>query len=329
MEITEEIQEITSLKVSNLLKKLDLQQSTTPQSFTGSKPLAENTLRAYRKHLKGMENFCMFIGDYESLLILLEKPPEPFCPAMNPLTICHYIHFKRWPKDTPLRNIITNELVLDIFGNSIVCQGKWKDPKNVDQLISAIGAIHAAKGHRECFFDSCKDCIDDGNLGCRFHRGNPLFWKKGNPKNCDLLENIINKNSKDGSSYVSHGDSPITPWELIDIREHLINSNNLYDLQIITMILVSVKLFLREDEVSSLRIESFIQDLFVVTPEGYIEGLAVSVQGKSDQKPVTLMLWADNDIPNLCPIRHLLVYLYESKICSGFIFPARKRTGSL
>lgn len=328
MNINEKIKEIAEKEIQILLNKLELNCSESSQSLIGSKPLAANTIKAYQKHIRGIEKFCMLIGDYHSLLILLEKPPEPFVPAMSPETISYYIHFKRWKRDTALKNIISNQPILDIFGNPILCEGSWKDPKNVDQFIAAIGTIHAARGHREQFFESCASCIEDEqNLGCRFHRGNPLLWRRGNPKNCSLLENVISKNTKVGSGYVAKGDSPLTPWEIADMRECLVNSNNLFDLQLYVMILLSIKLFLREEELASIKIESFNEDLFVISSTGFVEGLSLFIQGKSDKQPVTLMIWTDHEIPNLCPVRHLLVYLHEANIKNGYIFPSRKKSG--
>lgn len=224
-------------------------------------------------------------------------------------------------------DILSQQPIKDVFGNIILCEGSWKDPKNAEQLISAVGALHAAKGHRETFYDSCEDCIKAENIGCRFHRGSPLLWRKGNPKNCTLIEDVLNKNTKDGSDYVAEGDSPLTPWELMDIRQHLVNSNDLFDFQIFVMILLSVKLFLRADEICSLKIENFNQDLFVLSEKRFVEGLAVTIQGKSDKVPVTLMIWADQETPKFCPVRHLLVYLNETQI-TGYIFPSKKKSSS-
>lgn len=52
-----------------------------------------------------------------------------------------------------------------------------------------------------------------------------------------------------------------------------------------------------------------------------VEGLAVKIKGKSDKKWKTLMIWADQH-PQLCPIRHLLVYIFVAKIKSGNLFPS-------
>jgi hypothetical protein len=92
----------------------------------------------------------------------------------------------------------------------VKCDGKWKDPKNVDQLLSAIDAIYS--GQRGTFIDTCVECVNLESQkkyhGCHFHRGSPLICRKGNTKDCDLIMNVVDQNSKDGSTYLSRGDFP-------------------------------------------------------------------------------------------------------------------------
>jgi len=131
----------------------------------------------------------------------------------------------------------------------------------------------------------------------------------------------MRKSFNDSSDYVAKGDSPLTPWELIDIRNYLLRSGSLWDFQFWTMILVACKLFLREDELSSLSFGSIDKSLSVVDESGSVHGLAVVIKGKSDSKPVTLMLWGDDDVPELCPVRHLLAFLSMLGSRSGYFFP--------
>ena len=52
-------------------------------------------------------------------------------------------------------------------------------------------------------------------------------------------------------------------------------------------------------------------------------GMCLKVFGKSDKDWVTLMLWADDECPEFCPVCLLLVYLYVSKIKGGFLFTSK------
>jgi hypothetical protein len=121
---------------------------------------------------------------------------------------------------------------------------------------------------------------------------------------------------------MAKGDSPLTPTELLKLRGRLLSSNSLFDFEIWVMIIIACRLFLREDEVSSLKIEDVVPEITSVKSNGYVEGIAFQIQGKCDPQPVTLMMWADPNFPNLCPINALLAWLSLSKIKGGFIFPS-------
>ena len=49
--------------------------------------------------------------------------------------------------------------------------------------------------------------------------------------------------------------------------------------------------------------------------------MVFKVKGKSDKKPAHLILWRNDEFPELCPVRHLLVYVKISGFDSGFLFP--------
>lgn len=143
--------------------------------------------------------FCSHIGDYESLLMLLPKPPNEFCPSMKPESIALFISYKRGEKGTPLTDDDGNH-VSDVFGHPME--------------------------------EKCERCIEKeqnstGYEGCQFHRGQPLIWRKGNPKDCAILENAVSQNSKDGVEYQAQGDLPLTPDELSKMRQPLVSTNSL------------------------------------------------------------------------------------------------------
>ncbi|RHZ41230.1 hypothetical protein DYB31_003555, partial [Aphanomyces astaci] len=85
----------------------------------------------------------------------------------------------------------------------------------------------------------------------------------------------------------------------MDIRTHLLSSNSLDDFQLFTMVLVSIKLFLRSDELVQLKGSDICYELTVVDTLGFVEAMAFVVQGKCDKAPVTLMLWSDETLPVL------------------------------
>lgn len=91
-----------------------------------------------------------------------------------------------------------------------------------------------------------------------------------------------------------------------------------------TMILIGCKLFLRSDELTDkdgLKLSSICKDYSLVREDGIIKALAIKVVGKSDKKPVILMLWADESNILLCPVVHLLIWMYYIEHKDGPLFP--------
>ena len=92
------------------------------------------------------------------------------------------------------------------------------------------------------------------------------------------------------------------------------------------MLLLGIKCFLRADEVVNLTVEDFPSMSFtVLNPEnaGFfkVKELALEVCGKCDKRAVTLLLHRDDKNPEFCLIRHLLLYMSQTNISSGFLFP--------
>lgn len=268
----------------------------------------------------------MLYGNYESLLILQENPLEPLCPSMDPWSLVLYIKFKRSKSREPLKDIDNNKDIKDAFGNLITWISGWNDPDNVLQLLSAVSTVHASRGHdlnsqhHDQYDQSVELHLSGEKSGCYYYAMNPHHWRNRNLKNSKLLHNAINQNSKDSFTYRPHSNSPLMLWELLDKWAFLTSMNSVWDLIIWTMTLIAVKLFLREDEVSQLQLSSLNKDLSVICEDRMIDRLVFIVKGKADTHLVMLMLWPDYNIPELCPILHLVTYITVSSYKSGFMF---------
>ena len=70
-----------------------------------------------------------------------------------------------------------------------------------------------------------------------------------------------------------------------------------------------------------MELDHFILELVDYYNSGEVERLCVKVKGKSDKEWVTLLIWSDNENPEFCLVRHLLVYLKLTGITGGFLFP--------
>jgi hypothetical protein len=73
------------------------------------------------------------------------------------------------------------------------------------------------------------------------------------------------------------------------------------------MLLTSTYLFLRHDECHNIKVED-IRPKYSADEQMKIVNLCFRIQGKTDKTPQNLILWAYDDCPALCPIRHLMSY---------------------
>lgn len=295
--------------------------------ITGNKHLKKKSLSTYETKYRALRYFFCMIGDYQSLIILLKNRPDR-CPAMSPMSLALLIRWKRGKFGSPLLNM-DNEHVRDVNGVPINCTGDWKDPDNVKQLTSAVGACHQAAGLDGLYIERCADCHlawnENSTMGCQYHLGHPNMWRKGNPCTANLLKNEVRRWNCEGADYEVRGDSPLTPWEVVSLRHRLCSSGNLMDLCFFTIVIIAIKLFLRSDEFVNIKFEDIRWDLTSFQDDGNIHGLVVEIKGKSDNKKKPFVIWSDDKLPVLCPIRHLLVYLYCSGITEGYLFPTLEK----
>jgi hypothetical protein len=84
---------------------------------------------------------------------------------------------------------------------------------------------------------------------------------------------------------------------------------------------MAIYLFLRHDDIYDLEFASYIPHLSTVRSDGSVDNLVFKVHGKSDIEYKYLVLWACHDKPELCPVRHLLVYIHLCNIAEGYLFP--------
>jgi hypothetical protein len=124
-----------------------------------------------------------------------------------------------------------------------------------------------------------------------------------------------------GSTYEAKGCSQLLPIELRGLQRKLTCTQSIVDLQTWTIIILATALFLRHDEFHKIKVDNFVLSLFMVL-KNKIQALAVKVKGKKDNREVTLLIYANDDYPELCPVRALLVYCYMIGIKSGLVFPS-------
>ena len=216
----------------------------------------------------------------------------------------------------------------DIFGNSINCAGGWNAQVNVTQFSGAMSTLHKGRGHGDQYKKSCNECVEEWKKnpncnGCIHHPGLFLFKRRGNPTKCQLFTNAYQEAMKRLKNHEITGAYQILPHELRDIRQKLLSSNRLDDLQLYVGILLSIHLFLRHDEFARIKMQHVKPNLCQIK-NGVVSRIAFQICGKTDKRFVTMFLHRCDDVPELCPVRHLLVYLYVAKNSKGFLFPRLK-----
>ena len=196
--------------------------SMTARRF-GNKKIAKTTLvGTYLSTLRQFWRFCAYIGDYDSMIILL-TPATGRTPSMNNHTIEQFLRFKR-RKDTALLD--DGEIpVLDIHGNQVMCEGKWNNPQKAKHFISAVNNLHAARGAGGQYHDVCEDCADmpveTRHLGCDTHNlVGARLYRVGNPGVSTLVKNTLHQVSD--PNYQEHGCSQLLPSMIRALRTALL-----------------------------------------------------------------------------------------------------------
>lgn len=305
------------------LKKNDFKLEDESRAQTGSKKLTGNTTKNYGKHFNGLFRFSCVIGDYESLLILHPQAPLQFCPSMKARTVALYMRYKTMEKGSPLLDE-NDRHVFNVFDERVLCVGDWKDPGNCDQYMSSVTRIHMARGQSGLYMDECNDCIqaynsDKNSTGCRFHPGEFRVWRKGNPRQSELVQNLYSECKDYCSHHVIKGSYQLLPEALMQIRDLLLSTGRLHDLQLWCIILVSIYLFLRHDEFHGIKLSDIRREFSAVTQEK-ISSICIRVKGKTDNVPRNLVLWSRDEMPSLCPVRTSLDLLSFGQV---FVFRFR------
>ena len=84
---------------------------------------------------------------------------------------------------------------------------------------------------------------------------------------------------------------------------------------------MGIKLFLRVTESLTMKVEDFPSELMMLESTScHVSALALRILGKGGDYH-WLSMYLDDEFPELCPIRALLLYLSLSRIKKGYLFP--------
>lgn len=173
----------------------------------------------------------------------------------------------------------------DSKGRDMTCKGGWKDPKNASPFRTALSHVHAnahgRTGDYKEFCEACSVAFRAGITGgCEFHNGDPRTTRTGNVCRSTLVNNTIEHIVKESDHQIV-GAKHLLPSQVRQIRDHCIGSNDKGKFEIFTLLLVSINLFLRKLEFSSLESANFNTNMFAMKGAYCIEALSLKVRGKN------------------------------------------------
>ena len=242
---------------------------------------------------------------------------------MKSESLCIYIIYNRREKGTVLMDLKKNP-VKDVDGNLIKCLGGWKNPRCIDNLCSAVSAVHIAHGLVGQYQDTCDACLslpdDKRREGCWHHPNNAAVKRIGDATKSGEFKNCIKQSDKDGKGYETNGSCQLTPAEVRAIFRHLTSADDIESFQYYVMLIVSIQLFLRFNEYGYMQYEHFLPEMSVITDQA-LDALTVQVQGKTDNLWVKMHLWGYDEYPELDALRWLLIWVWLIDVEGGFLFP--------
>jgi hypothetical protein len=304
---------------------------TVRGSVKGVQKIDGATLSGYHLYIEQIGKFAARISDYRTALIC-DRKCCPFDPhPVDPLTLALFFRWKSQGETEVLTYPKDNCPVIDKLGRTIHCTDDWKCPSNVSRYDAAVKSLHATYEHlRGPYQEPCTDCVSlnsgksDGQFkSCRKHANAPLLTLCGDSTRANTYQDQY-KQTRGYllNSHVVKGNLQLQPVQVRTIRSALIAKNDIHAFQMWVMLIIGIRLMLRSDELLGLTVEDFLLDHAQIQPTR-LGSVGVEVQGKTDAIKKLLLLWRDDDYPDLCPLRPLLVYLHWTGIKSGPLFPDR------
>ena len=288
----------------------------------------KNTISLYRSKVRMFIKFCMLIGDAESTLIFLDNSPAK-CPSANSRTVALFLRWKVFEKGTLLLDLDNTSTVKDVNGEDMKNVGDWNENNSINQFLSAVTTFHVQNDQSGGYLDVCSDCLrewssNSSSIGCMQHAYKRKIIRGGNPRNSKEVKQMLGIVNKETENHVVRGAYQLIPIEMRAIRKMLLSTNKIEDLQCWVMILISVKLYLRAEEVCTIRLDHFLKEWFVIDEvSNKVKALALKIKGKTDEDWLRFFIYRSDDCPEFCAMRHLLVYLHCCNIegDSGWLFP--------
>lgn len=300
----------------------------------------ESSIERYRTIWDAFTDFCIATKDYKSAICTHPSSliRNPCAPRVS--TVINFVNYRVYNSETTLVDCVTKKPVKFVgIRGDIKCRGDWTSISTLKLLGSSLSKLSEHfKKLEGPYDDTCDECVSLHNLKsktsrktCEMHGNVRVLHPRGNLTTSTKYKTA--KKRLEGyidQEYVTRSTVAYLPSEVRQLRTYLLAQNKLEDLMIWTILILSIKLFLRIEEALSLSIESFETDL-ATKNKFRVKTLLLKVKGKRDNKYVHLQVYDDEECPELSPVRALMIWLALSGIKGGFIFPAEEllRNGSV
>ena len=293
-----------------------------------NRPIALNTSLLYEGQFRQFWRYCAMRGQYQPMLMLLSPAPA-HVPSMELSVVEEFPRFKRLPPGAPLMSTDGSTQLKDAFGTPMTCDGGWIAPKNAEHFQAAIADIHEANERGGQYTGHCDNCralpLEERYKGCQHHLGEPRLFAKGNPVEHQEFKNTMElmKQRAIEAGYQENGSSQLLPSDLRILYNNLVSSGTLVALQTWVIIIAAVKQGWRHDDWYDIPLEKFLPEHFQIR-EDLLSAIALEVFGKADKLWIKQKMHADNEYPELCPCRPLLIYMHLIGIKGGYLFPSER-----
>jgi hypothetical protein len=236
----------------------------------------------------------------------------------------------------PLKDL-EGELIHDIQGRPMECEGSVLAQSWLDTFFAAVGYLHDKHGQNGGYIPQCAVCFhnfkgssDDPSLShkpCTHHQ-TQRYCNTGNPSSSLKIKQLRKwlKGEAVERGYQVSKKSPFFPSDLVEMQLYVMSRNfNLSDLRCYTMVLNAVETAMRFDGFQDAKFEHFERhhDLWQVH-ENKVHSLAQAVKEKNDHQWYIYEHTFRDCMPKQCFLRHLLVLIHCLNTSSGYLYPAQE-----
>jgi hypothetical protein len=211
--------------------------------------------------------------------------------------------------------------------------GDWHAPMVIGKFRAAVKYLHRLYTYlRGDYIAACEYCIsananfeDVGLYGaCPLYAGRPALMETGNPVLAVPFTDEVGIAADALQEHVTLGAISLFPMDIRDLRRVLVGSD-IHGYQIYVMILLSIKLFLRAEELLGLRVEHFEPSITIVNQEE-VRAIALYVRGKADRVKSTYIFGRTINVRSFAPFVTFLctwhLQGYVQAYCSRILLDA-------